>query len=314
MQEKPVLAIIVPCYNEEEVVKMSYFELYEVLKGLIDAEKISPSSYICFVDDGSSDTTWKIISKLSKYKEVKGLKLSRNFGHQAAQLAGLTQNEADIFITIDADLQDDVTVIKEMVQKYLEGSEIVYGIRKDRSSDGFIKRYLAQIYYHLAKYLGVNGIYNHADYRLVSKKVVNILKSLKESNLYLRGLIPSLGFSSCMVEYSRKKRIAGEPKYNFFSSFALAMDGITSFSIKPLRFITMMGFVAFIISLFMGIYSFYSYFEHNIVRGWASLFAAFAFLGGVQLLSIGILGEYIGKIYKETKERPKFIVEEEVSS
>lgn len=313
MQEKPILAIIVPCYNEEDVIKTSYFELYETLKGLIDSEKISPISYICFVDDGSSDTTWGIISKLSKYKEVKGLKLSRNFGHQAAQLAGLTQNEADIFVTIDADLQDDVTVIKEMVQKYLEGSEIVYGVRKDRSSDGLVKRYLAQMYYQLAKYLGVNGIYNHADYRLISKKVVDILKSLKETNLYLRGLVPSLGFSSSTVEYSRKKRIAGEPKYNFFSSFALAMDGITSFSIKPLHFITLIGFLAFIISILMGLYSFYSYFANNIVRGWTSLFAAFAFLGGIQLLSIGILGEYIGKIYKETKQRPKFIVEEEAN-
>lgn len=310
MLEKPVLAIIVPCFNEEEVVKLSYFTLFEVLKSLIEGEKISSESYTCFVDDGSKDKTWEIIRKLSKYKDCKGLKLSKNFGHQAAQIAGLTQNEADIFVTIDADLQDDVSAISEMVDKYLEGFEIVYGVKNDRSSDGFLKRHISQFYYKLAKSLGVNGIYNHADFRLMSKKVVNILKNLKECNLYLRGLIPSLGFKSCSVYFSRKKRVAGKAKYNFFSSSVLAIDGITSFSVKPLRLITIIGFLCFCMAILMSIYSIIGYFYSKNVPGWASLFVSLYFLGGIQLLSIGIIGEYIGKIYKETKQRPKFLIED----
>lgn len=310
MIENPVLAIIVPCFNEEEVIKQSYFELSAVLQGLIEKQKISPKSFICFIDDGSKDKTWEKISKLSKYNDVKGLKLSRNFGHQSAQLAGLTQNEADIFITIDADLQDDVNVIAEMVEEYSKGCEIVYGVRKDRNSDSFLKRNIAQLYYKLAKSMGMNSIYNHADYRLMSKKVIHILKELKECNVYLRGLIPSLGFKSCSVYYSRKKRIAGEAKYNFFSLSALAIDGITSFSVTPLRLITLLGFICFCLAILMSIYSIYSYFYVEKVPGWASLFVSIYFLGGIQLLSIGILGEYIGKIYKETKQRPKFLIEE----
>lgn len=313
MSERAVLVIIVPCYNEEEVLKITYFALYDILKGLVGNGKISLNSYICFVDDGSKDKTWEIIQKLSKYKDekclVKGIKLSRNFGHQAAQIAGLTQNEADIFITIDADLQDDVNAISEMVDKYLEGNEIVYAVRKDRSSDEFLKRNIAQIYYKLSQFMGVNGIYNHADFRLMSKTVVDILKNLKECNVYLRGLIPSLGFKSCNVYFSRKKRIAGITKYNLFSQFALAVDGITSFSVAPLRLITILGFLSFFIAILMSFYSIFSYYESKIVPGWASLFISIYFLGGIQLLSIGIIGEYIGKIYKETKSRPKFIVE-----
>lgn len=315
MQKNPILAIIVPCYNEEEVVKKSYFELYDALKNLIDAEKISSKSYICFVDDGSSDKTWEIIRKVSKYKDekggVKGLKLSRNFGHQAAQIAGLTQCEADIFITIDADLQDDINAISKMVDKHLEGFEIVYGVRSDRSSDGFLKQHISNFYYKLANILGVKGIYNHADFRLMSKRVVDILKELKESNIYLRGLIPSLGFKSDCIYYSRKKRIAGRAKYNFFSLSTLAIDGITSFSVRPLRLITFLGVLCFFLAILMSFYSVYSYFENEIVPGWASLFISIYFLGGIQLLSIGIIGEYIGKIYKETKQRPKYFVEEE---
>jgi len=311
MANKPVLAIIVPCYNEEEVLKTSYFALSSIIQKLKENQKISDESYICFIDDGSNDNTWEIISKLSKYSEAKGIKLSRNFGHQSAQLAGLTQSEADIFITIDVDLQDDVNLIPEMVEKYFEGCEIVYGVRSDRDSDGFLKKHIAQFYYKMSKYLGVNAIYNHADYRLMSKKVVNILKELKECNIYLRGLVPSLGFKSCNLYYSRQKRVAGTAKYNFFSLSALAIDGITSFSTTPLRLITLLGFFSFLIAVLMSIYSIYSYFYLNMVHGWASLFISLYFLGGIQLLSIGIIGEYIGKIYKETKARPKFIVEEE---
>jgi len=309
--KKSVLAIIVPCFNEEEIIKDSYSEISSVLKTLIKQQKISSESYICFVDDGSSDKTWELISELSKNKDVKGLKLSKNFGHQAAQLAGLTQSEADVFITIDADLQDDTNTIIEMVDKYHQGNEIVYGARSDRNSDGFLKRHISQFYYKLAGFLGVNGIYNHADFRLMSKKIINILKELKECNIYLRGLIPNLGFKSCCVYFSRKKRLAGEAKYNFFSLSALAIDGITSFSVKPLRLITILGFICFFLALFMGGYSIISYFYLKNVPGWASLFISIYFLGGIQLLSIGILGEYIGKIYKETKQRPKFYIEEE---
>lgn len=309
--KKPVLAIITPCLNEEEIIEKSYFELSLVLKNLIEQKKISQESYVCFVDDGSNDKTWALISEVSKNKDAKGLKLSRNFGHQAAQLAGLTQSEADIFITIDADLQDDTNTIIEMVDKYLEGCEIVYGVRSDRNSDNLLKRHISQFYYKLAQFLGVNGIYNHADFRLMSKKVVNILKELKECNVYLRGLIPSLGFKSCCVYFSRKKRIAGEAKYNFFSLSALAIDGITSFSVKPLRLITALGFFCFFVAMLMSAYSLISYFSEKIISGWTSLFISIYFLGGIQLLSIGILGEYIGKIYKETKQRPKFIIEEQ---
>jgi len=308
--DKSVLAIIVPCLNEEEIIKTSCGEISLILKTLIKQQKISSESYICFVDDGSNDKTWESISELSKNKEIKGLKLSKNFGHQAAQLAGLTQNEADIFITIDADLQDDTNTIIEMVDKYLEGNEIVYGVRSDRNSDGFLKRHISQFYYKLAKFLGVNGIYNHADFRLMSQKIVNILKELKECNIYLRGLIPNLGFKSCCVCFSRKKRLAGEAKYNFFSLSALAIDGITSFSVKSLRLITALGFICFFIAILMSVYSVISYFYLKNVQGWASLFISIYFLGGIQLLSIGILGEYIGKIYKETKQRPKFYIEE----
>lgn len=308
---KPVLSIIVPCLNEEEIIEKSYSELSYVLKTLIEQQKISSDSYICFVDDGSSDKTWELISELSKNNDIKGLKLSRNFGHQAAQLAGLTQNEADIFITIDADLQDDTNTIIEMVNKYHQGCEIVYGIRSDRNSDRFLKRNIAQFYYKLAQFLGVNGIYNHADFRLMSKKVVNILKELKECNVYLRGLVPSLGFKSACVYFSRRKRIAGVTKYNMFSQFALAIEGITSFSIKPLRLITALGFICFFIAIIMSAFSIISYFNEKIVSGWTSLFISIYFLGGIQLLSVGIIGEYIGKIYKETKQRPKFIIEEQ---
>lgn len=306
----PVLAIVVPCFNEEDVINITYNELSIILAKLIENSKISTNSYICFVDDGSSDKTWDLIMGFCGKSNAKGLKLSKNFGHQSALIAGLTQNEADIFITIDADLQDDVSAIEDMVDKFKQGCEIVYGVRKERNADGFLKRNIAQFYYKLSNLLGVKGIYNHADFRLVSKKITEILKNLKECNIYLRGLIPSLGFKSCCVYYSRKKRVAGKAKYNLFSLSGLAIDGITSFSVMPLRLITILGFVCFFIAILMSLYSVYSYFHVDNVPGWASLFISIYFLGGIQLLSIGIIGEYVGKTYKETKKRPNFIVEE----
>lgn len=314
MIENPILAIIVPCFNEEDVISITYSKLSSIIKDLVENKKISSKSYICFIDDGSKDKTWELTLELAqKNADIKGLKLSKNFGHQAAQIAGLTKNEADIFVTIDADLQDDPDTIIQMVDKYLQGFEIVYGVRNDRSSDGFLKRNIAQYYYKLSKFMGVNGVYNHADFRLISKKIVDILKDLKECNIYLRGLISSLGFKSCSIYYSRGKRIAGDAKYNFFSSSALAIDGITSFSVTPLRLITLLGIFSFFIAIVMSICSIYAYLESKIVPGWASLFTSLYFLGGIQLLSIGIIGEYIGKIYKETKQRPKFIIEDKAN-
>lgn len=312
MEDKLILAIIVPCYNEEDVLSITFSELSGVLERLIQSGKIAAKSYICFVDDGSCDKTWELILKLSQNDKAKGIKLSRNFGHQAAQIAGLTQNEADIFITIDADLQDDINIIETMVDKFKQGFDIVYGVRSDRNSDGFLKKNIAQFYYKLASFLGVKGVYNHADFRLMSKKIINVLREFKEYNIYLRGLISSLGFNSTCIYYSRKKRVAGAAKYNFFSLSALALDGITSFSVTPLRIITVFGIVCFFIAILMSFYSIYSYFYLNIVPGWSSLFISLYFLGGIQLLSIGVIGEYIGKIYKETKQRPKFIVEQKV--
>lgn len=313
MLKKPNLAVIVPCLNEEEMIEKTHFELSSILSSLIENQKISEQSYICYIDDGSVDKTWKIIQELSKDDNVKGLKLSKNFGHQAALLAGLTQNEADIFVTIDADLQDDINLMPEMVNKYSEGYDIVYGVRSDRKTDNFFKKIFAQFYYKLIQNMGVKGVYNHADFRLVSKKITEVLSDLKEYNIYLRGLISNLGFKSCCVYYSRQKRVAGKAKYTFFSSLTLAVDGITSFSIVPLRLITFLGFLSFCIAVIMSMYSLFAYVEHKIVPGWASLFISLYFLGGIQLLSIGIIGEYIGKIYSETKQRPKFIIEDKVN-
>lgn len=313
MLKKPDLAVIVPCFNEEEVIEKTHFELSSILHSLIESRKISAQSYICYIDNGSVDKTWKLIHNLSKDNNAKGLKLSKNFGHQGALLAGLIQNEADIFITIDADLQDDVNLIPEMINKYLDGYDIVYGVRNDRKSDSFSKKIFSQFYYKLIQTMGIKCVYNHADFRLISKKITEVLSGLKEYNIYLRGLISNLGFKSCCVYYSRQKRVAGKAKYTFFSSLALAIDGITSFSIVPLRLITFLGFISFCIAVIMSMYSLFAYVGHKIVPGWASLFTSLYFLGGIQLLSIGIIGEYIGKIYSETKQRPKFIIEDKIN-
>lgn len=308
----PILAIIVPCHNEDEVLKEAYFQLSSVLQSLMQEQKISPKSYVCFVDDGSTDKSWEIISKISKYNDAKGLKLSRDFGHQSAQLAGLTQNEADIYVTTDADLQDDIELIGEMVEKYKQGCEVVYGVRQDRTVDGFLKKHTAQIYYKLAIKIGIRAIYNHADFRLMSKRIVDILANLKECNMYLRGLIPSLGFKSCCVYYTRKKRIAGISKFNFISCLALAVEGLTSFSSSFLHLIMLFGLLSFLGFIIISIYLILAILtSKSLPHGWF-LFISIYFVGCVQLLSLGIIGEYIGKIYKETKQRPKFIVEQKV--
>ncbi len=308
--DMPVLAIVVPCYNEEEVLKQSYFEISSALQSLIEQQKISSKSYICFVDDGSTDKSWEIIKKISKYNDAKGIKLSKDFGHQSAQLAGLVENNADIYITTDADLQDDLNTISEMIDKYKEGFDIVYGIRNNRKVDGFLKRTTAELYYKILKILKINSYYNHADFRLMSKKIVNILSELKESNLYLRGLVPSLGFKSCCVYYSRKKRLAGKSKFNFSSCLSFALEGLTSFSSVLLHLITILGISCIFLSIIFGLYIIMLYFAGKELPKYWQLLLSIYFISSIQLTSLGIIGEYIGKIYKETKQRPKFIVEQ----
>lgn len=305
--EKLTLAIIVPCYNDSEILKTTFNELSKILKDLKNKNKISENSYLSFIDDGSSDKTWNTITELN----VKGIKLSKNFGHQSALLAGLFENEADIFITLDDDLQDDITLIEQMIDKYQEDYEIVFGVRNDRKSDNIINRVLTNIYYKLNKTLKMNTIPHHADFRLISKRVVEVLKTYPETNLYLRGLISNLGFKSTTLYYKRNKRIGGESHYNLLKRFQLAVDGITSFSVSPLRFISVLGLLCFAFAILMTVYALYYYVStKEPVSGWTSLFISLYFIGGIQLLSIGILGEYIGKIYKESKHRPRYIVEE----
>lgn len=308
--EKEILAIIVPCYNEEAILKLTYNKLLNVINELIKKELISDKSFIYFVDDGSKDTSWEIIQNVSKSGNAKGLKLSRNFGHQAAIFAGLSEATADIFITIDADLQDDIKIIEDMVLKYKEGYEIVYGVRNRRDTDNFIKKLTALGYYKISKLLGVCGIPNHGDFRMISKKIVNIIRKSKESNLYLRGLIPSLGFKSTILYYSRLSRIGGEPKYTYLKLLNLAIDGITSFSEKPLRIIFLLGLLISIFSL-LGIVTIVL---NHIIFGIFHKLLFIVFLiwltCGINLLCLGIVAEYIGKLFNQTKERPRYIIEE----
>ena len=313
---KPKLAIVVPCYNEEEVLPRTAKRLLEVLDGLISPNKINDESFILFVDDGSKDRTWTIIEDLTKQNtKIKGLKLTRNFGHQNALLAGMEYifNKCDCLITIDADLQHDEQAIGEFVQKYIDGAEIVLGIRKDRKVDSIFKKLTALIFYQLLLKMGVNIIKNHADYRLISNTALKALLEFKEVNLFLRGLIHLIGFKTDYVFYDFKERFAGQTKYPLRKMLALALDGITSFSIVPLRLITFIGFLIFMGSLIMSGYIFYTaIFTNKSVPGWASTVLPIYFIGGVQLLSLGIIGEYIGKIYMETKRRPRYIVEKEI--
>jgi len=307
----PSLTIIVPCYNEEEVFEKCLLEINSILQKLIDGDLIDNDSHVLFVDDGSKDNTWKLISNSAKTSsKVRGLKLSRNKGHQVALLAGLNECESDISISIDADLQDDTSVIETMVLNYLNGSDIVYGVRDDRTSDTFFKRKTATLFYGLMKWMGVEQIPHHADFRLLSRRAKKALTSYKEQSLYLRGLVPLVGFSSSEVYYSRSAREAGESKYPLKKMLGLALDGITSLTITPLRIITALGFFISGISVISAIYALIQKFNGNTVEGWASVTIAIFFLGGVQMLSLGVIGEYIGKIYMESKNRPKYFVDE----
>lgn len=309
---KPILYIVSPCYNEEEVLPVTALQFSKKLGDLIETEKISDKSRILFVNDGSSDGTWEIINTLSKEdKRFCGISLSRNRGHQNALLAGLefAVDKCDITISIDCDGQDDINAMDEMIAQYLDGVDVVYGVRADRQSDTFFKRATAQGFYKFMKLLGAEIVYNHADYRLLSARVVKELLTFKEVNIFLRGMVPMVGFKSTSVYYQRTERLAGKSKYRLGKMISLALSGITSLSVKPIRLITALGFVFAFISLIGIAWSVIAVLLGKTVAGWASTVSIICFLGGVQLLSLGVIGEYVGKIYLETKNRPKFIIE-----
>ena len=312
-QTRPVLYIVTPCYNEEAVLPKTAPLFRKKLSSLIDRGLVSAPSRILFVDDGSRDRTWEIISGLCDTDPVfSALKLSRNRGHQNALLAGLMEakNRSDITISIDCDGQDDLDAMDEMIHAYMKGCEIIYGVRNDRSSDTVFKRNTAQLYYRLLKFLGGEVIYNHADYRLVSSRVLAALADFKEVNLFLRGIFPYIGFKYTCVEYARKERIAGESRYPVSKMLSLAFDGITSFSVRPIRIITGIGTVTVMLSLILIVYALISWGTGHVVPGWASMFISITLIGGIQLISLGVIGEYVGKIYLETKGRPRYIIDE----
>lgn len=306
------LYLIIPCYNEQEVLNKTADVLQKKVLSLIEQKKISPNSKILFVDDGSKDNTWQIINELhSKDKIFSGIKLSRNRGHQNALLAGLmsAKDLCDITISIDADLQDDTDAIDKMIDKYYEGNEIVYGVRSARKTDTFFKKFTAESFYKLIKFLGADIIFNHADFRLMSKKSLEAFANFNEVNLFLRGLVPMVGFKSGIVTYERHERFAGESKYPLKKMLSFAWEGITSLSVKPIKLITSVGFFIFFVSILMVAYFLFQFINKNTVAGWTSIVISVWMLGGLQLISIGLIGEYIGKIYIETKHRPKFIIE-----
>lgn len=306
------LYLAVPCYNEQEILSDTTQKLIHKMQALIDSGKISADSRIMYIDDGSKDKTWKIIESLhNEYELVVGLKMSRNRGHQNALYGGLmvAKEYADAVISIDADLQDDIDAIDKMLDKYENGCDIVYGVRSKRNTDTFFKRFTAEGFYKILKFLGAEVVFNHADYRLMSKRTLNEFENFGEVNLFLRGMVPMIGFKTDTVEYERKERLAGESKYPLKKMLALAWEGVTSLSIKPIRFITVLGAIVFVISILMLIYSLISHFTGQTTLGWTSLIVSIWALGGLQLLAIGIIGEYLGKIYLEAKHRPRFIVE-----
>lgn len=310
----PLLTIVVPCYNEQEVLRETIGQLTEFLDGQIKNGAISRSSYILFVDDGSQDATWQIIKQENNDNEyVQGVRLAKNRGHQLALLAGLEAAKGDITVSIDADMQDDISVMAEMVAEFKKGSEIVYGVRSSRTTDSAFKRNTAQSYYWLLSKFGVDVVYNHADYRLMSRKALDALKEFGETNLFLRGLIPTLGFQTSQVYYSRAERFAGESKYPLKKMLALAVEGVTSFSSVPLRFVSILGLLVFLVSMLVSFWALGTFmFTDNAIPGWTSSVLPMYLLGGIQLLSLGVIGEYVGKIYLETKRRPRYIVMDKI--
>ena len=314
MDSPQTLYLLIPCYNEEEALPQTAIVLAEKMSGFINEKLISAQSKIVFIDDGSKDKTWSIISELhGKDNLFSGIRLSRNRGHQNALLAGLmtVKDLCDFTISMDVDLQDDIEVLKDFITKYYEGNEIVYGVRSSRKTDSFFKRWSAESFYKLMRAFGADIVYNHADYRLASKKVLQALDGFQEVNLFLRGLFPLIGFKTTTVYYERKERTAGKTHYPLSKMIALALNGITSLSIKPLRFITTLGLCVFIICFVLLLYVLINHFTGGkTVDGWSSIIISIWGLGGLQLFSIGVIGEYVGKIYLETKHRPRFIIYE----
>ena len=309
-----ILTIVVPCFNEEEVLPETTKELGEIINSLIEDQKISEDSKILFVNDGSKDKTWKIISQYcDEYSYVTGLKFSRNYGHQNALLAGMnTANDySDMIITIDADLQDDVNSIPEMVDKYLEGYDVVYGVRNSRETDTAFKKKTALAFYKIMGKLGVQLVPDSADYRLLSKRAISSLLQYRERNLFLRGMVPLVGYNSTKVYYSRKERFAGKSKYPLKKMINFALDGITSFSVAPIHLIMDLGILIVLVSLIMMIYTIVQKATGDVVTGWSSLMISIWLLGGVQLISISVIGEYVGKVFSEVKQRPRYTIEED---
>lgn len=311
-----ILYIVIPCFNEEEVLTETTKRLIEKMRKMMESGKIADSSRILYVDDGSTDSTWHLIDRL--YMDnglVTGIKLSRNKGHQNALLAGLFEaaDHADMIVSMDSDLQDDIDVLDSFVDEYYNGSEIVYGVRKSRKKDSWFKRTTAVAFYKLMRAMGVEIVYNHADYRLMSKRAVDELKNYKEVNLFLRGIIPLIGFETSTVEYDRGERFAGKSKYPLKKMIYFAIDGITSTSVRPIRMITMFGLLCILFSIIYGIYVLIGHASGGTVQGWTTSVLLTCFFGGAQIMCTGIVGEYVGKIYLETKARPRFIIEEKLT-
>lgn len=307
----PLLAIVMPCYNDSEVLPLSIEMLSGILDSLAESGKISPESYIFCVDDGSSDSTWRLINEFHKSDfRVKGVTLAHNRGQQSALMAGLmtVSGKCDAAITIDADLQDDPTVIPEMVDMFIAGKDIVYGVRRSRTTDSWFKRTSAHAFYRLQRSLGMNTIYDHADYRLLSDKAIELLAEYGETNLFLRGIIPQIGLDSGIVTYDRQKRAAGESKYSLTKMISFSIDGVTSFSAKPIRMIFFVGLALLLLDIIVAIYVFTSYFADRAIIGWTSLMLSVWFLGSLILMGIGVVGEYIGKIFSEVKHRPRYAI------
>lgn len=317
MKKPTTLYIVVPCYNESECLPQTTKLLLQKIRDLKSKKQISTKSRIVYIDDGSKDNTWDIIKKSSSSNpEIIGLKLSRNSGHQNALLAGLmyAKEHASATISMDADLQDDINAIDQMLKKYNDGYEIVYGVRSERKTDSFFKRHTAQSFYKIMRFLGVNLVYNAADYRLMSQRALNELANYPEVNLFLRGIVPLIGLKWTTVKYKRSKRFAGESKYPLKKMLGFAWDGITSFSIKPLRLVLALGVIVFLISLVILIYILIRYLIGETVTGWAFISCSIWIVGSIQMICIGLIGEYIGKIYAETKRRPKYLIEEIVNA
>ena len=308
----PKLLLVVPCYNEQEILQLTNDRLNTYFDGLLEREAISRESKICYINDGSKDTTWSIIDKLSQNNpRIIGIKLAKNFGHQNAVLAGLFSfiDKYDCYISIDADLQDDINAIGEMIAKYKAGSSVVYGVREDRSSDTFFKKFSAEIFYKMMEKLGVPVVFNHADFRLIDNKVLREFANFKEYNMFIRGIIPTIGFPSEKVYYKRLEREAGESKYPLMKMLGFAWKGITSFSIVPMRMVLWFGVVNFIISILVGVFVVTSKLEGVAISGWTSIVLPMAFFSGSNMIAVGLIGEYIGKIYEEVKGRPRYIIE-----